>query len=146
MKTFALFVAFAAGSATVHAQAYVDFRNRVITSSTPLVAPVYGVNPLAPTLRISGQATTNGGTAVYNGCPLPGGTTYTASLWAAPVQQGIQPQIVLPPDFQLLVTTPFRTSSTLRSFWLPLASAVEVPFVTQSGTPVQCSRRIEWCR
>ena len=97
-----------------------------------------GVNPLSPFTRLSGNATTNGGAVDYTGYPLLFGTGYTASLWAAPVQPGI-----LPPEFQLLATTPFRTApATTPGFWQPIFTPVIVPFITEPGTPAQFQVRV----
>jgi hypothetical protein len=63
-------------------QGQITFYNRS-TVPVPFFTPIYGLNPNAPQIRISGNATTNGGTANYTGTPLLSGSGYTASLWAA---------------------------------------------------------------
>ena len=64
------------------AQGFVKFNNRVIGA---VVAPIYGTNPIAPTLALCGNAVTNGGTQNYFSHPLVFGTIYTAELWAGPL-------------------------------------------------------------
>lgn len=130
MKPLVSLSLFIACVVTVHAQqSGVVFANRI---PTRLFAPVYGVNPTDPLTRLSGNDISNGGTVDYTGHPLVFGTTYTASLWAAPVGQG-----VLPPLFQLLTTQPFRTTVAAQGYWQPQAAAVVVPFITEPGTPAQ---------
>jgi hypothetical protein len=128
------------GAVSVHGQACVNFNNRVLLPSYPgdpaVVAPVYGVNPVNPTGRLSGNAMTNGGATDYTGLPLLSGTTFTASLWAAPVTSGFGAEAVVAPDFQLLGSVPFRTLVTTRGFWSLADSTFIIPFVNQPNQPV----------
>jgi hypothetical protein len=57
-------------------QAKIFFNNRATVG-----AAVYGINDDAPTVRLSGNATTNGGSQNYTGVPLVFGTNFTAQLW-----------------------------------------------------------------
>ena len=104
-------------------QGQVVFENRL--PAFDLVAPVYGINPLAPSIRMSGNATTIGGTVDYTGVPLLSGNTYTASLWGARLEISDVAQ------FELLSTRPFRTSVAGAGFWSPPPEGpVLVPFVS----------------
>ena len=139
MKPLVSLSLFIACVVTVHGQqSGVLFLNRIVSTPT-LLAPVYGVNPLDPLTRLSGNAITNGGIVDYTGHPLVFGTSYTASLWAAPVGQG-----VLPPLFQQLATAPFRTTASLHGYWAspPDGLATIIPFVTQPGTQAQLQVRV----
>ena len=62
-------------------QGTVNFNNRVTAAG--LFAPIYGLGPSYQWIRISGNATTNGGSADYTGFPLLSGDGFTASLWTA---------------------------------------------------------------
>ena len=118
-------------------QGQVIFYNRAVAAG--VVAPVYGVNPLNPTLALHGQATTNGGTVNYSGYPLLSGTTFTASLWGRPANNGL-----VEVQFMELAQTPFRTSSPLSgTFGLGLlGNPVQVPGVTTDGTPYDFQVRV----
>lgn len=146
MKRLLVPIAFCALVVAVHGQAYVNFNNRTLAPSDPgqsrVIAPVYGVNPLNPTGRLSGNATTNGGSTDYTGVPMLFGAGFTASLWAAPVPQGLQPQVVVPPAFELLGTTTFRTMATLGGFWSNTNATLLVPFVNQVNQPVLFQVRV----
>lgn len=133
MKLLTFLSLFIACVVTVHGQANVNFVNRTV-GGILVNAPVYGANPLNPLTRLSGNANTNGGTIDYTGATLLLGTGFTASLWAAPVEPG-----VVPPVFQQLATTTFRTLATLPGYIQPQPNglAVVVPFITQPGTPAQ---------
>ena len=63
----------------------------------------------------------NGGTVDYTGVLLLRGTTYTASLWWAPVGLTDESQ------FELVVTSPFRTSVAGSGFWMMPPTSVIVP-------------------
>ena len=146
MKRFLVPFALFALVVSVHGQAYVNFINRTLpspgTGQRLVVAPVYGVNPLNPTGRLSGNATTNGGSTDYTGVPLLFGPGFTASLWAAPVPQGLQPQVVGPPAFELLGTTTFRTVAVTGGFWSSTNASLVVPFVNQADQPVLFQVRV----
>jgi hypothetical protein len=116
-------------------QGAVDFRNRI---AGVLFAPVYGVNPAAPEVRLSGNATTNGGAVDYAGVPLLLGTSFTASLWAAPIENGF-----VAPEFQMLATASFRTISAVAGTWgVSTPLLVTIPFVTVNNTPVDLQVRV----
>ena len=93
--------------------AQVNFNNRLIGA---VVAPVYGVNPVAMESRLSGNATTNGGTTDYTGIPLLFGTNYSAALYGGPIGSN-------PDFFRLLATTKFRTNETASGFFSPVPNA-----------------------
>ncbi len=110
-------------------QGTIQFNNRVTgTSTSAVVAPIYGVDPSSPLGPKYGNAATGPttpiptGTQVYGGQPLTG-TGYTASLWAR--QAGTQN------PFVLAATTPFRvtTSTALYGFWTVPSTAVVLPNV-----------------
>ena len=80
----ALLVSFALGA---FGQGQIVFNNRVTTGTTgayaPILAPVYGVDPLDPLTPKRGQSAigTPSGSQTYGGALLAG-TSFTASLWA----------------------------------------------------------------
>lgn len=137
MKTI-LFLTLVLSAATLaHGEGLVHFANRVISPSGNLIAPVYGVNPLAPHLRLSGNANTNGGTVDYTGCAPLLGTNYIASLWAAPFEDSL-----VPADFQQLATTIFRAQSSSAGYWLSPTLTPRVPFVTEPDTTINLQVRV----
>jgi len=105
-------------------QGAIKFDNRATTAGTegasPVVSPIFGVDPACPTCEKQGNPTyasyTNrystsapqpqpAGTQVYGGAALAG-TGFTATLWANNSN--------LPDDqLQLISTTGFRTQTTL---------------------------------
>ena len=107
-------------------QGQVNFNNRV-TGAGGIFAPIYGVNPNCLGLRLSGNATTNGGTTDYTGWPLLQGTGFTAALWAN--QPGV--------GWVELAQTRFRTTASTPGVIQPLVSGVQVPWVMVDGTPVE---------
>ena len=102
-----------------HAQGLVKFNNRVIGA---VVAPVYGTNPVAPTMALCGNATTNGGIQDYTGYPLVFGTIYTAQLWGGPLGSSDA-------ALTLAATTTFLTNATSRGFIVAPTSAVAITSV-----------------
>ena len=139
MKTLAhlaILITLVVGTASVHGQAAVNFVNRLPAS---FITPVYMPNPLNPQTRLSGNANTNGGTMDYTGHSLVAGTTFIASLWAAPVQPG-----VLPPAFEQIATSRFRTLVQAGGTWSPVTdpAPVIIPFITEPGTPAQFQVRV----
>ena len=137
MKLITLLVIFSVCAAPAFGQAYVLFSNRSPTLETPVVAPVYGVNPAAPQTRMTGNSPTDGGSTDYTGVPLLIGPTYTASLWAAPSGTG-----VVAPTFELLGSTAFRTIVATRGFWALTNGVLLVPFVTEPQANVQFQVRV----
>jgi hypothetical protein len=98
-------------------QGSIQFNNRVTgTSTSAVVAPIYGIDPNCPdTIKYGNPATAATapipvGTQVYGGAPLVG-SGFTASIWARVA--GTQNAFVQ------AATTPFRTttSSSLSGFW-----------------------------
>jgi len=85
MKKIAIIAVMVAMASGAFAQGIVRFQNRV---SGVFLTPIYGVNPAAPGVRLSGNASTNGGAVNYTGVPLLAGTGFSAGLFAAPVGQG----------------------------------------------------------
>ena len=139
MKTLAHLVilfTLVAGTGTVHGQAAVNFVNRL---PARFITPVYMPNPIDPQTRISGHANTNGGAIDYTGHALVVGTGFIASLWAAPVQPG-----VLPPAFEQIATSRFRTLVPLAGTWSPVTdpSTVIIPFIIEPETPAQFQVRV----
>src|SRR5215475_13084335 len=120
MSFHALAILFVLAAVNLLGQGAINFNNRV-TGTGGVVAPVYGPEPSAPFLRISGNATTNGGSATYHG-ELLLGTGYTAELWAAPVGTAEE-------DLVLVSTTTFRTLTAFGGFIQPPVVAPEVPGV-----------------
>jgi hypothetical protein len=101
-------------------QGLINFNNRV-TGAGGVVAPIYGPEPGDPTRVITGNATTNGGTASYTGHLLLG-TGYTAQLWGGPAGS-TEDQLVL------ISTVPFRTSTSFAGFVQNPPIAPSVPGV-----------------
>jgi hypothetical protein len=134
MKACYCFCLLFSAAALAQGQGYIIFNNRVVSGSgaqTPVVAPVFGVDPSCPTCQKSGNPTAewNGssgptpvpvGTQTYAGVPLSG-TAFTASLWAR--RAGTADEFVLVTD------VPFRTTTaqTTKGFWQPPATPVAVP-------------------
>jgi len=100
-------------------QGQVNFNNRVVGV---VVAPVYGINPYdpPPTQRISGNATTNGGSSSYTYMPLISGTNFTAQLWYGP--EG-SPMNALQPVTSPEGTRPFRSTAATAGFIQNTAAA-----------------------
>ena len=118
---FADFLCFGQGS--------IQFNNRVTgTSTSAVVAPIYGPDPTQPYVSKHGQAATGPttpiptGTQSYGGVPLVG-TGFTASIWARPAGSSA--------PFVQAATTPFRatTSTSLFGFWTVPGTAVVLPNV-----------------
>jgi hypothetical protein len=111
MKKLAAIAVASIVAVSAFGQGQVFFNNRVVGS---VVAPVYGPNPASPTARVSGNATTNGGTVNYSGYPLiAGGTNYTAQLWYGPAGTG---QGALVPVTDATGYVPFRTTAATAGF------------------------------
>jgi hypothetical protein len=129
LKVLALVTLGLAVARVMFGQTLIGFQNRLldVNHNVVLYAPVYGVNPVAPDVRLSGNATTNGGSTDYTGVPLLLGTTYTASLWAAPVSGNL-----VAGDFQLLATIPFRTNPSLAGIWATAERGVKLEFILTS--------------
>jgi hypothetical protein len=105
MKKIGIIGATLALAVSAYSQGSIVFNNRVVGA---VVAPIYGVNATAPTVRLHGNATTNGGSVDYTGVPLLFGSGYSATVWAA--AGGTVDQAA----FQLLgAATTFRTATTL---------------------------------
>lgn len=104
MKTIGIALAALTMTVSAFGQGQINFNNRVTGA---VFAPIYGVNPAAPAVRISGNANTNGGTANYTGVPLLVGSGFTASLWEG--NQGSEATTFE----QVGVNLGFSTSATL---------------------------------
>jgi hypothetical protein len=119
-------------------QGAVNFNNRATTAGAgaqaPVVAPIFGVDPTAPTEQRSGNPIsswngTNGptpvpqGTQTYRGTPL-NGTGFTATLWAADSQAADSAMVQI-------VSVSFRTAATasLQGFWATPPTVPTVPGV-----------------
>lgn len=88
-------------------------------------------------MRLSGNATTNGGTVDYAGVPLLIGTNFLATLWAAPTGNGLVAQ-----DFQLISSTTFRPIAASAGLWRPPNTAPRVPWVNVQGELVTLQVRV----
>ena len=109
----------------VFAQGTIQFNNRVTgTTTSAIVAPIFGVDPNDPYSRKDGACATAAttpipvGTQVYNGAALVG-SGYTASIWARPSGST--------GPFVQAATTPFRAagSTSTPGFWvIPSTAAV----------------------
>jgi hypothetical protein len=117
MKKNLLVIAGLLCAAGAFAQGQIRFDNRVTgTTSSAVVAPIYGVDSADRFAKKNGNAATGPttpiptGTQTYGGAPLTG-SGFTASLWARPAGSASA--------FQQFATTPFRvtTSTTLFGFW-----------------------------
>src|SRR5712671_5526436 len=113
-------------------QGQVNFNNRASGYLGPVVAPIFGVDPLDPHSQKHGNPKadwngTNGptpvplGTQTYGGSPLTG-TGYTATLWAVNSTNSDS-------NLRLVATTTFRTTTvqSLRGFFQPSPVGVVVP-------------------
>ena len=120
-----------AATSSLLAQGRVKFNNRVIGV---VVAPIYGVHPVNFATRLAGNASTNGGTTDYTGCPLLQGTGWTVALWAKPVNSG--------DIFSQLAQTTFRTSAGAAGFIQPPVETALIPWVYVSGTAVDFQVRV----
>jgi hypothetical protein len=111
MKIFTALAVFVVAAVSALGQGQIIFNNRVIGQ---VVAPVYGINPAVSGLyRVSGNATTNGGTVDYTGFPLVSGTNFTAQLWYGPVGA---PMNALQPVTSPAGTVPFRSTANTGGF------------------------------
>ena len=124
MKSTAIILTTFALAASAFAQGNVVFSTRVTAAG--LVAPVYGPSLLNPGERLSGQATTNGGTVDYTGVrTLVIGTGFTAALWGSSAGN----------PSQELGRTTFRTTAISGHVQQPL-NDISVPFVTSANAPL----------
>jgi len=110
----------------------VFFNNRYVSGiGAPIVAPIYGPEPLNPSRVIRGNATTNGGAATYTG-PLLLGTGFTAALFggAAPITDESSANLAF------VASATFRTTTTTAGFFIAPTAAQNVPGTTAgaSGT------------
>lgn len=116
-------------------QASVNFNNRVIGVGG-VVAPIYGPSPSNPLLRLSGNATTNGGSIDYTGLPLLSGTGFTAELWAEnPATPGAFVSLFDVDARNVGAKVAFRTQATLQGFIDPVNPVPIVPWVTSNQDP-----------
>jgi len=130
MKKLAVIAVAVITSVSAFGQGQIFFNNRVLGAGG-VVAPIYGVNPAAPTARLSGNATTNGGTINYAGVPLAGGTNFTAQLWYGPAgsaEAALQAVTAAPGTVQ------FRTQATLQGFITPNVSAATLNGIAFDST------------
>src|SRR5205085_8127754 len=111
-------------------QGSVNFNNRATSGSpAPVVAPIFGVDPIEPLAPRFGNPATYAvapvpaGTQTYGGAPLVG-TGWTAELWAANAQ-------LLDDQMVPISQTTFRvtTNPSLMGFVQPPALAPIVPGV-----------------
>jgi hypothetical protein len=119
--------------ASVFGQGQIFFNNR-----STVGAAVYGLNPAAPTVRLSGNSTTNGGTVNYSGIPLISGTNWTAQLWYGAAGS---PMDALQPVTSPQGTVTFRPSGPFDGFIQQTAAAATldgIPF----GSVAQLQMRI----
>ena len=119
MKKLTVIALAAVISVSAFGQGQINFNNRVTTAGG-VVAPVYGVNPASPTSRLSGNATTNGGSQNYSGIPLVSGTNYSAQIWYGPA--GTQQDALQGAPSSTIV--PFRTTAATGGFIQNQAAAV----------------------
>ncbi len=113
-------------------QGQVYFANRVTSPNGSVFAPIYGRNPHAPFVRISGNANTNGGNVNYTDCPLLSGPDWTASLW-----MGTAGATDLS-SFQQVAVTTFSTAPSLGGIFRFQNPIVPIP----PGTPASFQVRV----
>lgn len=106
-------------------QGAIQFQNRI--TGIGLFAPIYGVNPGAPTVHLEGMSSTNGGVVNYGSSPLLAGTSFTAALF------GAASGTVDPDQFTVLATAPFQTATTLPGIIKGPTAAVNIPWVPGPG-------------
>ena len=126
MKKLAIISASLVLAASCFGQGAVIFNNRIAGT---VVAPVYGVSAANPVLRLSGNASTNGGSTDYGtGRSLVVGTGFTAELWAGATAGSLQAVTVNG-------KTTFRTT-TVSGFILALTTGdAVIPGIIAPGTP-----------
>jgi hypothetical protein len=117
MKKLVVIALAAITSVSAFGQGQINFNNRVIGA---VVAPVYGVNPAAPSVRISGNATTNGGSQNYAGIPLVSGTNFSAQIFYG--LAGTPINALQPTAASTIV--PFRSTAATGGFIANQAAAV----------------------
>jgi len=117
-------------TASAFGQGQIFFNNRGTVG-----AAVYGVNPAAQTVRLTGNSTTNGGSVNYTGVPLLFGTNYTAQLWYGPAGT---PEAGLQPLNTAQGTVTFRPAGSFNGFILQTAAAA-----TLAGIPFDSSASIQ---
>lgn len=127
MKQLSIITAALALAVSAFGQGQMQFQNRVTAAS--LFAPIYGVNPGAPAVRISGNSSTNGGSANYGASPLLAGTGFTAGIY-----YGAQGNVDTA-TFAELATAPFQTATTLPGIIRGPTTAPTVPGITVNNTP-----------
>lgn len=121
MKKTGIILAALTLTVSAFGQGQVNFNNR-ITGVGAFVAPIYGVNPAAPTVRIAGNSTANGGTANYTGVPLLQGSGFSAALWEGPADSATGLDFT-----QISAITGFRTATTL-------GGIIQTPAVVNTAT------------
>jgi len=107
----------------------VFFNNRYLSGiGAPIVAPIYGPETANPSRVIRGNATTNGGTAVYTGALLLG-TGFTAALFggAAPITDETSGNLAF------VQSATFRTGATTAGFFIAPTAAQNVPGTVAGG-------------
>jgi hypothetical protein len=119
MKKLAAVAVAAFMAASAFGQGQIFFNNR-----TGVGAAVYAVNPTAPTVRLSGNSTTNQGSVNYAGVPLLFGTNYSAQLWFGPANT---PADALQPLNTPQGTVTFRPAGSFNGFIQQTALAATLP-------------------
>lgn len=126
MKKTGIILAALTLTVSAFGQGSVNFNNRIVGAGA-FVTPIYGVNPAAPAVRISGNSTANGGTANYTGVPLLQGTGFTAGLW-----EGTAGATDMNTFTKIGASSTFRTATTLGGV---INNPVVVATAAESGTP-----------
>ena len=126
MKKLALISASLAIAASCFGQGAVIFNNRIVGT---VVAPVYGPLLSNTGLRLSGNATTNGGSTDYSGVrTLLVGTGFTAELWAGSSAGSLAP-------IAANGKTTFRTTAVTGFIAALLTGDAVIPGINAAGTP-----------
>jgi len=143
MKKNLLVAALLVSAVGAFGQGSINFNNRATSGSpAPVVSPIYGQDPNAPTQIKQGNGATYGGgtnqpvpvgTQTYRGAPLTG-TGFTIALWGVNVNQS--DAALSDPATQPISVGTFRvtTNPLLQGFNQPPAAAPAVPGVIGGTT------------
>lgn len=126
MKKLAIITASLAIAASCFGQGAVIFNNR---TTGFVIAPVYGPLASAPNVRLTGMATTNGGSTDYTGArTLLVGTGYSAELWAGSSVGTLA-------AVQVNGKTTFRTTAVTGFIQALTTGDAQIPGIVAAGTP-----------
>jgi hypothetical protein len=126
MKKLGVIAIATALAASAFGQGQIFFNNRGTVG-----AAVYGVNPAAPAVRLSGNSTTNGGTLNYSGIPLVNSSNFTAQLWYGPAGTAMGALVA---NATPQGTVPFRAPGSFDGFVQQTAAAATLNGIAFDST------------